>query len=127
MVCRGVLRRDAGSFGIVGDVGIQTLECCARAEACDAPRRHVSVEYCCAIKIRTVRYMMVGVDVKLLAFDNDVLFCEKLYEEESVQVLPGVVFQYPNFFRLVPCAPAEILGDACERIAAFCGRHVRAE
>lgn len=90
--------------------------------------------------------MMVGIDVTKLAFDNDFDFSEALFREESVmvptlcffvrnlvrpcrshdrrrQVLPGRCFNFPNFFRIVPCAPAALLAEACQRIAAFAARH----
>ena len=68
-------------------------------------------------------YVMVGIDERLLG--NDVDFSTKLVEEESVFVLPGRVFEMPNYIRIVITSPRAILQDACERIHDFCVRNVK--
>lgn len=65
-------------------------------------------------------YVMVGLDPVLLG--DDVEFSTKLVEEESVFVLPGRVFEMPNYIRIVITSPREILKEACERINDFCVR-----
>jgi tyrosine aminotransferase len=67
-------------------------------------------------------YVMVGINS---GFDlkNDMEFCEKLLSEESVFCLPGQCFDIPNYFRVVFCAPHEILEEACDRLKEFCARH----
>jgi tyrosine aminotransferase len=55
---------------------------------------------------------------------NDVDFIKLLLKEENVLVLPGsVCFGIANAFRVVYCAPVEILQQAAERIHQFCERH----
>lgn len=69
-------------------------------------------------------YIMVGIEIeKFKDIDSDLDFCEKLITEESVFVLPGACFRYPNYFRIVTTPPPEKLEEAYERIAAFCKRH----
>eukprot|EP01108_Squamamoeba_japonica_P003791 TRINITY_DN3037_c0_g1_i1.p2 TRINITY_DN3037_c0_g1~~TRINITY_DN3037_c0_g1_i1.p2 ORF type:complete len:415 (-),score=224.52 TRINITY_DN3037_c0_g1_i1:30-1274(-) len=70
-------------------------------------------------------YMMVGVDVDQLDIADDKLFCELLFSEESVFVLPGQCFQQPNYFRVVLCPPEPQLIEAAGRIAEFCTRHTK--
>ncbi len=65
-------------------------------------------------------YVMVGLDESTLG--DDVEFSTKLVEEESVFVLPGRVFEMPNYIRIVITSPREILQEACERIHEFCVR-----
>jgi tyrosine aminotransferase len=69
-------------------------------------------------------YMMVGVDVdQMKDISNDSEFCQKLLQEQSVFCLPGAVFDYPNYFRIVITSPVEKLTAAMERITAFCKQH----
>jgi len=71
-------------------------------------------------------YLMVKVHVdKFKDIKDDQDFAQKLLTEEYVFVLPGQCFQAPNFFRVVYCAPEEMLLDACKRINAFCLRHLK--
>lgn len=67
-------------------------------------------------------YVMVGVDTEKLGVKDDVEFSQRLITEESVFVLPGQVFQMPNFVRIVSTSPKPILTEACDRIRAFCER-----
>jgi tyrosine aminotransferase len=57
--------------------------------------------------------------------ENDVDFMKLLLQEENVLVLPGTCFGIANAFRVVYCAPVEILQQAAERIHQFCERHSR--
>jgi tyrosine aminotransferase len=57
------------------------------------------------------------------AIANDVGFSNLLLQEENVFVLPGSCFGMANVFRVVYCAPVEILQQAAERIHQFCERH----
>eukprot|EP01116_Phalansterium_solitarium_P010982 TRINITY_DN26592_c0_g1_i1.p1 TRINITY_DN26592_c0_g1~~TRINITY_DN26592_c0_g1_i1.p1 ORF type:complete len:421 (+),score=54.83 TRINITY_DN26592_c0_g1_i1:132-1394(+) len=71
-------------------------------------------------------YMMVGIDLEqFVGFADDVEFSRLLMAEESVQVLPGRIFEFPNYFRIVICSPQEQLDAACVRIEEFCSRHYR--
>ena len=67
-------------------------------------------------------YVMVKVNVEMFGddIDSDMAFSQKLLDDESVFVLPGQCFGAPNFFRVVFCATAEMLNEACDRIEAFC-------
>lgn len=68
--------------------------------------------------------MMVGFDPSLFA--DETKFVRGLISEESVYCLPGSAFSLTNWFRLVLLAfPNETTTEACERIAAYCARHLR--
>ena len=69
-------------------------------------------------------YMMVGFDPKAFGEDESG-FVQKLIAEESVYCLPGSAFSLPNWFRLVLAFPEETTREACDRIAAFCERHLQ--
>ena len=62
-------------------------------------------------------YVMIGLKEGLLKN------VEKTTSRESVFVLPGQVFQMPNYFRIVITSPRDTLMEACKRIHAFCDRH----
>ena len=73
---------------------------------------------------RGAMYILIGIKLdKLKNISDDVDFSRKLMREESVIVLPGQCFRAPNCFRIVCCAPEEIITEACGRIAAFCHRY----
>ena len=71
--------------------------------------------------------MYVMVEVLVDEFDSevtdDVTFTGLLLDEVNVFALPGSCFGAKNFFRVVFCAPKEILGDSFERIKGFCDKH----
>ncbi|KAL1924676.1 uncharacterized protein VTP21DRAFT_4330 [Calcarisporiella thermophila] len=70
-------------------------------------------------------YMMVGIDIKRFSgLQNDIEFARRLMEEESVNVLPGTIFQCPNFIRIAISAPLADLEEAAQRLHAFCQRHL---
>ncbi|KAF8820619.1 putative Tyrosine aminotransferase [Cardiosporidium cionae] len=68
-------------------------------------------------------YCMVQIDPSKLGCKDDVIFTQKLLEEESVFVLPGQCFQIPNFFRIVTANSIPSLKEACHRIRLFCEKH----
>jgi tyrosine aminotransferase len=70
-------------------------------------------------------YALVHVDPTQMdeKIENDVDFIKLLLKEENVFVLPGPCFGITNAFRIVYCAPVEILQQAAERIQQFCERH----
>ncbi|XP_074597628.1 tyrosine aminotransferase [Brevipalpus obovatus] len=69
-------------------------------------------------------YIMVSVDLSHFPdIDSDIAFVEMLMSEESVFVLPGKIFNFDNFVRIVLTAPTELLLDACQRLEKFCSRH----
>jgi tyrosine aminotransferase len=98
-------------------------------------------------------YAMVQIDIDAFddTITNDIDFTKQLYEEERVFVLPGSCFSPPvisnidtadssngvemipkneytggggtYYFRVVFCAPVDILSEAATRIQNFCTRH----
>ena len=74
------------------------------------------------IRPQGAMYVMVGLDTKLLGIKDDTEFAQRLVREESVFVLPGQVFQMPNYIRIVITSPKDVMTEACERIRAFCER-----
>lgn len=50
-----------------------------------------------------------------------------LVSEQSVFCLPGRVFDYPNYMRIVVTVPEDLLIEACNRIAEFCSQHYRSD
>ena len=77
------------------------------------------------VKPEGAMYVMVGIDPNVLDIKDDVEFSQRLLREESVFVLPGQVFQMPNYFRVVITSPKDIMSEACGRIKSFCERIVR--
>uniref|UniRef100_A0A915MMI3 Tyrosine aminotransferase n=1 Tax=Meloidogyne javanica TaxID=6303 RepID=A0A915MMI3_MELJA len=75
------------------------------------------------LKPQGAMYMMVGFDPSL--FGDETKFVRGLISEESVYCLPGSAFSLSNWFRLVLAFPNETTTEACERIAAYCTRHLR--
>ena len=74
--------------------------------------------------------MYAMVRIQLEYFDssvirNDIDFTKLLYQEENVVVLPGTCFEFPNSFRVVFCAPVNILQEGAHRIHRFCHRHLK--
>ena len=63
-------------------------------------------------------YVMVG----LPEGTDDVEFAQALLNEELLFVLPGSCFGIAGFVRIVFCAPAPVLAEACDRLTAFCKR-----
>eukprot|EP00300_Choanocystis_sp_HF-7_P030964 c39994_g1_i1.p1 GENE.c39994_g1_i1~~c39994_g1_i1.p1 ORF type:complete len:453 (+),score=89.67 c39994_g1_i1:36-1361(+) len=70
-------------------------------------------------------YLMCLLDMAKFDLGSDMVFVQKLLDEESVFVLPGQCFAYPNAFRIVTCPPRAALTEACDRIEAFCARHAK--
>ena len=78
-------------------------------------------------------YAMVKIHVHLFDEDisDDVSFMKLLLEEENIVVLPGRAFGMGQeeegdtpVFRVVFCAPEDVLRCASERISSFCSRHI---
>ncbi|XP_065196691.1 tyrosine aminotransferase-like [Sycon ciliatum] len=73
-------------------------------------------------------YMLFGINVDQLdGIADDVQFAEQLMSEESVFILPGCIFKYPNYLRIVLLAPETLISEAMDRIAAFCQRRMKAK
>lgn len=80
-------------------------------------------------------YAMVKIHTHLFDDDihDDVSFMKLLLEEENIVVLPGRAFGMDQedeeecdtpVFRVVFCAPEDVLRSASERISSFCSRHI---
>lgn len=83
-----------------------------------------SIDELHAIKPKGAMYMMVGFEPKDFSdINDDIEFAKKLIEEENVFVLPGSIFKFKNYVRLVICPPQDKLKEACERIKQFVQRH----
>lgn len=68
-------------------------------------------------------YVLVHIDRDaFLDCPSDLLFAEKLLEEESVLVLPGTCFRAPGFVRIVTTVPEPVLQAAWDRVESFCSR-----
>jgi tyrosine aminotransferase len=71
-------------------------------------------------------YGMVKIDVERFKdIKDDLQFSQMLVKEESVHILPGSAFLVPNYCRIVTSVPEDRILEACERIAAFCKRHIK--
>lgn len=68
-------------------------------------------------------YSLVRVNKFNNTIKSDLDFSSMLLSEENVFVLPGTAFGMPGFFRVVFCAPNEVLEKAASRINCFCERH----
>lgn len=70
-------------------------------------------------------YVMVGIEMSLFPeFESDIDFAQGLLSEVQVFVLPGQCFGIKNFFRVVICAPADVLKDSAKRIRNFVRKHI---
>lgn len=71
-------------------------------------------------------YLMARFEPESLPdIDGDLDFTSKLVNEESVLVLPGSCFDFPNYFRVCLTVPRDVLIEALDRIESFCERHHR--
>lgn len=69
-------------------------------------------------------YMMIKIEIQCFPqFQTGLDFMQRLMEEESVFCLPGECFGITGFMRIVITVPSKMLGEACERMRAFCQRY----
>lgn len=69
-------------------------------------------------------YLMVQIEAQYFPyFKDDLEFTAKLVNEQSVLVLPGKCFDFPNYFRLCLTVPIEIMREAMDRIELFCKKY----
>ncbi|ORC92931.1 tyrosine aminotransferase [Trypanosoma theileri] len=70
--------------------------------------------------------MFIMVKIDLNAFSDvkdDIAFYEMLEDEENVQVIPGIFFHMPGYFRVVISRPKHIVEEVTRRLREFCTRH----
>ncbi|XP_062105946.1 tyrosine aminotransferase-like [Humulus lupulus] len=80
----------------------------------------------CPHKPEGSMFVMVKLNVSLLDDINDDLeFCIKLVQEESVIVMPGVALGMKNWLRITFAIEPSLLEDGLQRIEAFCQRHAK--
>ncbi|GAA5928571.1 hypothetical protein JCM3775_004568 [Rhodotorula graminis] len=60
-----------------------------------------------------------------LDLEDDKAFVTAFYDEERVFILPGAAFRLDGYIRFVTTTPLPVLMDACDRLEAFCKRHVK--
>lgn len=80
----------------------------------------------CPTKPEGSMFVMVKVNLSLLeGIEDDLNFCTKLAEEESVIVLPGIAVGSKNWLRITFAIEPSSLDDGFKRIKAFCERHAK--
>lgn len=71
-------------------------------------------------------YMMIKVDMeKLTHFKSSMEIFRALIEEQNISTLPGEVFNFEGFLRIVLTAPLDILIEGCNRIKEFFENHAK--
>lgn len=72
-------------------------------------------------------YAMIRINIDRFddAINDEIEFTTVLLREENVFVLPGSCFGMKDAFRVVFCAPRDILREAACRICDFCSRHLK--
>lgn len=82
--------------------------------------------FICPYKPEGSMFVMVKLNLSLLeGINNDMEFCLKLANEESVVVLPGLTMGLKNWLRVTFAVELSLLEDGLERIRAFCSRHAK--
>ncbi|KAM0957225.1 hypothetical protein ACFX2A_025907 [Malus domestica] len=80
----------------------------------------------CPSKPEGSMFLMVKLNLELLDdIGDDMEFCIKLAEEESVVVLPGVAVGMKNWLRVTFACDHSCLEDGLGRMKAFCQRHAK--
>ena len=74
-------------------------------------------------------YALVRIDISKFSktIRSDLDFSSLLLQEENVFVLPGATFGVAGLFRVVFCAPEDVLEQAANRMRAFCEHHILVE
>ena len=70
-------------------------------------------------------YLLVAIDIEKLddSINNDIEFANTLLKEEAVLVLPGAIFDIPNYFRAVTCPQPRLIKEVANRLKSFFQRH----
>lgn len=50
-------------------------------------------------------------------------FCQALYRDQGVFVLPGECFEAEGYFRIVLASPADVMREVGVRLAEFCAQN----
>ncbi|KZV52697.1 hypothetical protein F511_23160 [Dorcoceras hygrometricum] len=80
----------------------------------------------CPIKPEGSMFAMVKLNLPLLeSIKDDLEFCRKLAEEESVIVLPGVAVGLKNWLRITFAVEPSSIEDGLRRVKAFHQRHTK--
>ncbi|CAK7322722.1 unnamed protein product [Dovyalis caffra] len=71
-------------------------------------------------------FVMVKLNLSLLeGIDDDMEFCQKLVQEESVMILPGITVGMKNYLRITFAIEPSALEVGLERLKAFYERHAK--
>lgn len=69
-------------------------------------------------------YMMIRIDIdRFPRFSNEIDFIRCLLKEQNILCLPGKLFNFPNYFRIVLTIPDNLVRESCIRIVEFCDNH----
>ncbi|GAA0165165.1 transaminase [Lithospermum erythrorhizon] len=80
----------------------------------------------CPSKPEGSMFVMVKLNLDLLeGIKDDVDFCSKLAEEESVMVLPGSTLGFKHYLRITFAVDTSYLTDGFDRMKAFYQRHAK--
>ncbi|MBA0738863.1 hypothetical protein Gogos_012179 [Gossypium gossypioides] len=80
----------------------------------------------CPKKPEGSMFVMVKLNLSMLEDINDDMdFCLKLAEEESVIVLPGIAVGLKNWLRITFAIEPSLLQEGLGRIKGFCQRHAK--
>nr|XP_043610122.1 tyrosine aminotransferase-like [Erigeron canadensis] len=78
----------------------------------------------CPSKPEGSMFVMVKLDISLFGdIEDDVDFCVKLAQEESVIILPGITVGLKNWLRVTFAIEPSALKEGIKRLNAFCERH----
>lgn len=70
--------------------------------------------------------MMIKIDIeKLTHYKSSMDVYRALIEEQNLSTLPGEVFNFEGFLRIVLTAPLDILIEGCNRIKEFFEHHFK--
>ncbi|KAL1830429.1 hypothetical protein ACET3Z_000080 [Daucus carota] len=80
----------------------------------------------CPSKPEGSMFVMVNLNLSLLDdIKDDMDFCVKLAQEESVMILPGIAVGLKNWLRITFAIEPSAIKEGLERVKAFCDRHAK--
>ncbi|KAK4255536.1 hypothetical protein QN277_008524 [Acacia crassicarpa] len=93
------------------------------ADICYAKIKDIPCFYC-PYKPQGSMFMLVKLNLELLeGIHDDMEFCVKLVEEESVMLLPAVALGLKNWVRITFATEPPTLEDGLKRLRVFCQMH----